>query len=35
MRQLLNDTMLFLFVTVITNAALQLSYEEPVVYVAQ
>ena len=32
MRQLLNDTMLFLFVTVITNAALQLSYEEPVIY---
>ena len=33
MRQILNDAMLFLFVLVITNAALQLTYEESVVYV--
>jgi hypothetical protein len=34
MRQLLNDAFLFLFVLVCTNAALQLTYVDPVVYVA-
>ena len=35
MRQVLNDSMIFLFVLVISNAALQLSYSESVVYTQQ